>query len=181
MKSIENSKYHVDELGNVYGVKGGVLSLQVCKKKGYLTVKISYFNGDVKRKKVHRLVAEAYIPNPDNLPVVNHIDGNKTNNCVDNLEWTTVEYNTWHAANILKAQKGDKATNLTINESIAIKVCEMLEKNMRNMDIADYLGIPRNIVRDIRTRKTWTHISYKYNFIPSKFIKKKTQRSTTIM
>ena len=181
MKSIKDSKYHVDENGNVYGVKGNLLALQVCKKKGYLTVKISYFNDGVKRKKVHRLVAEAYIPNPENFPVVNHKDGNKSNNCVDNLEWTTIEYNTWHAANILKAQKGDKATNLTINEKIAIKVCEMLENNMKNMDIADQLGIPRNIIRDIRTRKTWTHISYKYTFVPSKVITKKSQRSTTIM
>lgn len=57
-------------------------------RKGYLQVRI----GD-KDLFIHRLVAEAFIPNPDSLPCVNHKDENKTNNCVDNLEWCTSAYN----------------------------------------------------------------------------------------
>ena len=61
--------------------------------KGYLTVWIKTEEGQ-KLKKVHRLVAETYIPNPNNLPQVNHIDGVKTNNNVSNLEWCSNQKNT---------------------------------------------------------------------------------------
>lgn len=57
-------------------------------------VRVSLFkDGKSKHFQVHRLVAQAYIPNPDNLPCVNHKDENKLNNCVNNLEWCTVAYN----------------------------------------------------------------------------------------
>lgn len=60
--------------------------------RGYLVVNLSKGN-EVKNCLVHRLVAMAFIPNPDNLPCVNHKDENKTNNRVDNLEWCTQKYN----------------------------------------------------------------------------------------
>lgn len=61
-------------------------------KDGYLLINLSK-NGESKRFRVHRLVAMAFIPNPDNLPEVNHKDENKLNNCVSNLEWCTAKYN----------------------------------------------------------------------------------------
>lgn len=63
--------------------------------KGYLRVYLSK-NGKRKHHKVHRLVARAFIPNPENKPQVNHIDGNKKNNSITNLEWVTDEENKEH-------------------------------------------------------------------------------------
>lgn len=63
---------------------------------GYLKVDL-YDNGKKSSKRIHRLVAEAYIPNPYNKPDVNHKDGNKHNNSVDNLEWVTKSENMTHA------------------------------------------------------------------------------------
>lgn len=62
------------------------------KHHNYLTVLLSK-DGVKKRRHVHRLVAQAFIPNPDDLPQINHKDENPINNCVDNLEWCTAKYN----------------------------------------------------------------------------------------
>ena len=74
-------------------IKGG------CYPNGYKFVCLRK-NGRNKNVMVHRLVAEAFIPNPNNLPCVNHKDGNKQNNCAENLEWCTQSYNLKHAVEI---------------------------------------------------------------------------------
>ena len=66
------------------------------ERKGYLSVDL-YSDGKRKTKRVHRLVAETFLPNPDNKPEVNHIDGNKHNNDVSNLEWVNSKENCRHA------------------------------------------------------------------------------------
>lgn len=96
--------YQVSNLGNVrsfidnHWKKRDVPKILKLFKltKGYLGVCLYDKKGSSKTYKVHRLVAQAFIPNPNNLPQVNHIDENKENNTVDNLEWCTCEQNLFH-------------------------------------------------------------------------------------
>lgn len=79
--------------------------------KGYLGIKL-YNNSGAKNYKIHRLVAEAFIPNPDNLEQVNHIDGDKTNNKVNNLEWCSCQENMEHSYRIGLRDKTKLAENM---------------------------------------------------------------------
>ena len=87
--------YEISNYGDIRSYtkrsNGKLLKPQI-SRKGYLTVML-YKDSVVKCLKIHRLVAQAFLPNPDNLPQINHKDENKRNNDVNNLEWCTNEYN----------------------------------------------------------------------------------------
>ena len=96
--------YKVSDRGNVFSVErlnsrghkcGGRILKPIYNRGGYLTFDLCK-NGKVKTKSTHRLVAEAFIPNPNGLPQVNHIDEVKVNNNVENLEWCDTSHNINH-------------------------------------------------------------------------------------
>ena len=90
--------------------------------KGYLRLNLCK-EGKQKPFKVHRLVAQAFIPNPNNLPQVNHKDENKENNCITNLEWCTNEYNHNYGTRnkrVAEKQKGRKIPFEQIKNKIAV-------------------------------------------------------------
>lgn len=89
-------KYSLGEDGKVFSHLKNKFILPVNNGAGYLKVSLCY-DGKVKNLYVHRLVALTFIPNPNNLPQVNHIDGNKQNNHFSNLEWCTPIENITHA------------------------------------------------------------------------------------
>ena len=97
-----NPKYEVNEIGEVRTIATGFIKKQRTDRYGYKVVALNCGNGKQKFVTVHRLVAQAFVPNPDNLPCVNHKDENKTNNNADNLEWCTVAYNNRYGTHIEK-------------------------------------------------------------------------------
>lgn len=109
------SKYQVSNLGNVRslnyrGTGKPKLLKQTTYEKGYKRVNL-YKNGKKKHYWIHRLVAIAFIPNPNDLPVVNHKDEDPSNNNVNNLEWCTYEYNNNYGTvrkRISESLKGEK-------------------------------------------------------------------------
>lgn len=86
------SRYLVSNMGRVFSLIKDKILKQIETPYGYLVVNL-YDGNKMKQVKVHRVVAMAFIPNPDCLPQVNHKDENKRNNNVDNLEWCTAKYN----------------------------------------------------------------------------------------
>ena len=99
--------YAVTSCGKVWSYKRRRFLTPVVNKKGYLCINL-YKNEKLKHFLIHRLVAQAYIPNPDNLPQVNHKDENKTNNCLQNLEWCNASYNINYGTGIERSSNGHK-------------------------------------------------------------------------
>ena len=96
VKSLERVIYNSGTKNGLYTIHEKIIKQRINKKRyGYCELSL-HKNGKEKRFKVHRLVAEAFIPNPNNLPEVNHIDGNKENNHILNLEWVTPSENQKH-------------------------------------------------------------------------------------
>lgn len=94
-KQIAGFNYCVSNIGQVFSMHTNKILKSNVSKNGYVYVVLSN-NGKLTTKKIHRLVAEAFISNPNNLPQVNHIDGDKSNNVVTNLEWVTAKENAEH-------------------------------------------------------------------------------------
>lgn len=132
--------YDVTECGQVYSlIKRKFLKLTP-NNRGYIRVKL-YKGTESRTFQVHRLVAEAFIPNPDNKLTVNHIDGNKTNNNVSNLEWATNLENNIHAirTGLNSTDRAIETTKKRVKqfsrEGELIKIWDSLSEASRTLNI----------------------------------------------
>lgn len=118
--------------------------------KGYV-----YFWADKKNQILHRHIALAHIPNPDDKPEVNHKDGNKTNNDVSNLEWVTKQENRNHA--IENKLWGSVVIKHRLFTDLQIKQIKNLKEhtNWGYQRIANYLGCSKSVIRDIIKERSY--------------------------
>jgi hypothetical protein len=153
--------YSVSNFGRIRNNTTNVLLKMQQNERGYWIINL-YNCGTRKVKRVHRLVAEAFIPNPFNKPEVNHKDGNTANPYVGNLEWSTKIENMEHAS------REGLLTTATITPETAKLICKAL--TTRKADgkslsvVAKEFNIPLTLIQRISQRKSWVSISKNYSW-----------------
>lgn len=123
---------------------------------GYKFVQL-YLNKKSYNKTIHRLVAENFLIPTMGADTVNHIDGNKHNNIVDNLEWCTNAYNHEHATKTgLKAKGGEIGTS-KLNDKCIVAINKLIKLGWKQADIAELFEVSRPTITLINTGVTWKH------------------------
>lgn len=146
--------YQISNLGRVRsGIRKKGLLNQSRTSRGYKKVSL-WRNGAMKTGLIHRLVASAFLPNPNDLTDVNHKDGNKQNNCVDNLEWSSRSTNQKHAyTHNLYSRSNGSSKRLSRTE--AMQVLSLRKSGMPQKEIAIQFGITEGAVSHIVNGRTW--------------------------
>lgn len=126
---------------------------------GYKSISLN-LNHKSKPERLHRLIAFTFIPNPLNLPCINHKDGDKLNNDIPNLEWCDKKYNNQHGFRtglINNTGVNNGMAKLNENQVIEIKKLLALGK-LSQYKIANKFGVSRSCVMNIKNRGQWSHI-----------------------
>lgn len=149
------SKQRARQFGNRVFIVPEKLLKEIITEKGYINVRLSLKSkGYLKR--VSRLVATAFIPNPESKKEVNHIDGNKENNKASNLEWTTHSENIRHAfdTGLIKKRSGEKNPASKLTKLEVDNIIEMKGKRSVS-DIASVYNVSKNSIYNIYKGNSW--------------------------
>ncbi len=150
MKKFRNTEYYISEDGCVF--RDGK-QLKPYTQSGYKKITL-YVNKEYRHFRINRLVAELYIPNHNNLPEVDHKDGNKVNNHYSNLEWVTSDENKKRAL-----YKGKRAKKLTEQDILWIRKNYIPKDKIFGCNaIAKKYDVDKSEISKITTNKIWKHI-----------------------
>lgn len=167
VKTPNNPNYIVSNTGKIRR-EGSDRDHSVRDRKGYLSVDL-YENSKRKTERVHRLVAEAFVPNPDNKPYVNHKDGNKYNNNASNLEWATSKENCRHAwdnglAKPSYSMLGKKNPNGG-RKGIPIRIVETGEVFRSSIECEKAINGDNRHINDCLKGRQVTHRGYHFEYV----------------
>ena len=174
-KNIKDDIYLISEYGDVYSLARNRYLTFGINEHGYLDIALQNKDGNRGTYTVHTLVNNIFngkYPADMIDPTTDHIDGNEKNNHYSNLRWLERGVNS--ATRKIKP-KGEINGSSVITEKQAINICERLQNNESVTSIAKSMGVSKYIVSGIKTRRTWTHISNRYNF-EKRYQMKQTER-----
>lgn len=180
-KQIKNfSNYYITPNAELYSTaRGGVRKMKphYDKKVTYYRVSIVSDSGEKKSLLLHRLVALTYLEKPEGDYEVNHIDGNKTNNCLSNLEWVTRSDNLKHAYSLnLKTVEGTANPRCLLTEEQVVEIYSKLMDGEKNTVLAKAYGVEKTAILSIKKKISWSHL---LKDLPDINIKHKSQHLTT--
>lgn len=155
-----NGRYLIRESGEIYSLYSNKVIKPRLSKNGYLIVDL-FVEGTRYQKLVHRLVAETFINNPLNDPVINHKDYDKLNNHISNLEWCTQKYNLEYSGTIKKA---NKATSKAVKQ-IAIKTDQVINIYNSMMNAERETGIKNSNISECCSGKRKTAGGFKWKIV----------------
>lgn len=157
---VKDSGYEISNKGRIITTQGKLFTGNITRH-GYVSAHVKFNDGFIARS-AHRAVAHVFIPNDDlkNKIEVNHIDGVKTNNCVENLEWCTTEENQKHEARVLQQRGGANNYQSILTEEDVLTIYDLCKNSdMKYKDIAKMYGvIPQEITR-IASATCWRHLN----------------------
>jgi hypothetical protein len=158
--------YQVSNYGRVINIKSNKIKMFAKHSNGYLCVHL-YKSGKCSAQLLHRVVVQHFIENNENKPCVNHIDGDKHNNHVDNLEWVTYLENAKHAWEKGLYTKdldrpwvrGSNSGKSKLDEQKAKEIYDLANKSTLTIkEITKLYNISKPVVIQIKNRKAWIHI-----------------------
>ena len=161
MKAIPSYEglYSVTKDGRVFSHRNNIYLKAADRGWGYLGVCLSK-KSKLKTINIHRLVACAYIENPESKPEVNHINGNKKDNNVENLEWATCKENVNHGIRLglCSHAKGEKSGRSKLTEKDVLQIKKLLSEGLTPNEIAKDYQVGARTIRHIRSGDTWSHV-----------------------
>lgn len=153
----EDKVKYMPRHGTPYVIKGSIRKTYF-HKYGYSIITLME-NGVGKKRTIHSLVAEHFIPNPENLPCVMHLDDNPHNNKVDNLAWGTVQDNMDLKVKANRQNKGEGVSCSKLTEQEVIQIRKLSSEGVKNKDLAVLFNISRPVISEIISRKLWKHVN----------------------
>lgn len=157
--------YQISNYGNVKNKKTGLLLKPSYNKKGYMYVYLSYSHTGRVKWYIHRLVGFHFIPNPNNKPQINHIDGNPQNNKVENLEWCTNKENQRHAILNNLHYQGERHKDSKFKESNIGLLPELVKIGFTVAQLNSLTGVANINIEKIIYGKTWRKMNLKFEEI----------------